>query len=146
MQTLCQLMTVKQEIIQQSLLSNGTLKTHVSMATREHRNEGRNGLERSWKLRPGTVQETRLSDVGSCYQATAVKTSLRTPVRIIVKCKVQSREVCSKSTINLITNPKPIYSHTQSRDIIIINTELLDTYNGNQSRHTRDLTGYWGFG
>jgi hypothetical protein len=88
MYTLCQLMTVKQAIIQQPLLSNGTLNKHVSMATREHRNERRNGLERSWKLRPGIVQEPRMSDVGSCYQATAVKTSLWTPVYVIVKCKV----------------------------------------------------------
>jgi hypothetical protein len=39
---------------------------------------------------------------------------------------MQSCVVCWKSAINLITKPKPIYSHTQSCDNIS-KAELLDT-------------------
>jgi hypothetical protein len=55
------------------------------------------------------------STVGSRYQATAVKTWLWTLVcvcvAVIVKCKVYSRAV-SKSPINHVINPKPVYSHS----------------------------------
>jgi hypothetical protein len=99
----------------------------------------------SWGM--GTVQEPResgMSATGSCYQAITIedKADWEESVHAVVNCRVCKLAITSyllvvticKCSINTITNPYPIYSHTHTCD----NTFLRLYKNTDFSPQTRE--------